>query len=62
MRRFYLYERHGIFYVALIKSETERTLTGKSTGPGNREEVMLIIVELFKSGIPNGKKEETPDG
>ncbi|MDR1024717.1 MAG: site-specific integrase, partial [Treponema sp.] len=55
MRRFYLYERRGIFYAALINQETGKPLPGKSTGKRDRDSALLVIADWLKNGIPQGK-------
>ncbi|GHT80070.1 hypothetical protein FACS1894130_10580 [Spirochaetia bacterium] len=55
MRRFYLYERRGIFYAALINQETGQPLTAKSTGKRDRDSALLVIADWMKNGIPQGK-------
>jgi hypothetical protein len=52
MRHFYLQNRQGIFYAALINQETGQPLTAKSTGTKNRDEALLVIAEWLKTGIP----------
>ncbi|GHU61170.1 hypothetical protein FACS189445_2890 [Spirochaetia bacterium] len=55
MRRFYLYERRGIFYAALINQETGQALTAKSTEKRDRDSALLVIAEWLKNGVPQGK-------
>ena len=45
MRRFYLYERRGIFYASLINQETGQALTAKSTGKRDRDSALLVIAD-----------------
>jgi integrase len=56
MRRFYLYERRGIFYASLINQETGQPLTGKSTGKRDRDSALLVIADWLKNGVPRGKE------
>ncbi|MDR1420696.1 MAG: hypothetical protein LBI86_10010, partial [Treponema sp.] len=58
MRRFYLYERRGIFYAALINQETGQPLTGKSTGKRDRDSALLVIADWLKNGVPQGRKRQ----
>jgi integrase len=55
MRRFYLYERRGIFYAALINQETGKPLPGKSTGKRDRDSALLVIAGWLKNGIPQDR-------
>jgi hypothetical protein len=51
MRRFYLYERRGIFYAALINQEAGQPLTGKR----DRDSALLVIADWLKNGVPQGR-------
>jgi integrase len=58
MRRFYLYERRGIFYAALINQETGQALTVKSTEKRDRDSALLVIADWMKNGIPQGRERQ----
>lgn len=55
MRRFYLHQRHGIFFAELIDPETGRKLTPRSTGATERDAALLTVAGWLEHGVPTGR-------
>jgi integrase len=53
MRRFYLYERSGIWYASLIDPKTGQKLTGKSTGQRDEDEARDVARSWLRDGLPS---------